>query len=427
MDYRLLRNSCLFFAPCFHSDSMELGQNGMTTFNHSGAFMPKLTKKMIDKLEAEDKDYSVFDSELPGFGVRVLPSGRKSYILQYRANRRKVRKKALGMHGVISLEEARKKAFAMLAEVQSGIDPVGVLQEKEKALTVRDLAQKFIEEHIDVHLKEKTAWGYKRNIEKFFLPELGDLKIAEIQRSDISAFHHRRRNSPYEANRCLAMMSKMFNLAEVWGLRPDNTNPCRHVKKYKENKRERYLTQEETKRLGDTLRRMEQEDSESLPAIFCIRLLLLTGCRLSEIQTLKWEYIKWDRQELHLPDSKTGAKIVYISQQVMQVLRDIKHHLDTPIGNPYVIYGKIENTHLHAMQKPWRRIRQRALLPDVRIHDLRHSFASYAASQGMSLQMIGKLLGHTQVQTTARYAHLMADPIKEAAGQVANAIGEGIL
>ena len=199
------------------------------------------------------------------------------------------------------------------------------------------------------------------------------------------------------------------------------------VKKYKENKRERYLTQEETKRLGDTLRRMEQEDSESLPAIFCIRLLLLTGCRLSEIQTLKWEYIKWDRQELHLPDSKTGAKIVYISQQVMQVLRDIKHHLDTPIGNPYVIYGKIENTHLHAMQKPWRRIRQRALLPDVRIHDLRHSFASYAASQGMSLQMIGKLLGHTQVQTTARYAHLMADPIKEAAGQVANAIGEGIL
>ena len=119
MDYRLLRNSCQLDAPCFHSDSMELGENGMTTFNHSGAFMPKLTKKMIDKLETEDKDYSVFDSELPGFGVRVLPSGRKSYILQYRANRKKVRKKALGMHGVISLEEARKKAFAMLAEVQS--------------------------------------------------------------------------------------------------------------------------------------------------------------------------------------------------------------------------------------------------------------------------------------------------------------------
>jgi len=152
------------------------------------------------------------------------------------------------------------------------------------------------------------------------------------------------------------------------------------------------------------------EEVESLSAIHCIKLLLFTGCRLSEIQTMKWEYIKWDKHEIHLPDSKTGAKTVYISDQVIQLLRHIKNHLDTP-----------------DMQKPWRRIRKRALLPDVRIHDLRHSFASYAASQGMSLQMIGKLLGHTQVQTTARYAHLMADPIKEAAGQVANAIGEGIL
>ena len=389
--------------------------------------MPKLTKKMIDKLEKQDKDYSVFDSELPGFGVRVLPSGRKSYILQYRANRNKVRKKALGMHGVISLDEARKKAFAMLAEVQSGIDPIGVLEEQNNALTVNQLADRFIEEHINVHLKPRTAAGYIRNLKKFILPQIGKIKVADVQRSDIAAFHHSRRNSPYEANRCLEIISKMFNLAEMWGLRPDGTNPRRHIKKYPEKKRERYLTPEETKRLGNTLKTLEEEEIESLSAIHCIKLLLLTGCRLSEIQTMKWEYIKWDKHEIHLPDSKTGAKTVYISEQVIQLLRHIKHHLDTPIGNPYVIYGKIEDAHLTDMQKPWRRIRKRALLPDVRIHDLRHSFASYAASQGMSLQMIGKLLGHTQVQTTARYAHLMADPIKEAAGQVANAIGEGIL
>ena len=389
--------------------------------------MPKLTKKTIDKLEKQDKDYSVFDSELPGFGVRVLPSGRKSYILQYRANRNKVRKKALGMHGVISLDEARKKAFAMLAEVQSGIDPIGVLEEQNNALTVNQLADRFIEEHINVHLKPRTAAGYIRNLKKFILPQIGKIKVADVQRSDIAAFHHSRRNSPYEANRCLEIISKMFNLAEMWGLRPDGTNPRRHIKKYPEKKRERYLTPEEAKRLGNTLKALEEEEIESLSAIHCIKLLLLTGCRLSEIQTMKWEYIKWDKHEIHLPDSKTGAKTVYISDQVIQLLRHIKHHLDTPIGNPYVIYGKIEDAHLTDMQKPWRRIRKRALLPDVRIHDLRHSFASYAASQGMSLQMIGKLLGHTQVQTTARYAHLMADPIKEAAGQVANAIGEGIL
>ncbi len=389
--------------------------------------MPKLTKKMIDKLDPKDKDYSVFDSELPGFGVRVLPSGRKSYILQYRFERTKVRKKALGMHGVTSLDDARRKAFAMLAEVQSGIDPIGVIEEKRNALTVNDLAERFIEEHIQVHLKPRTAEGYIRNLKKFILPQIGKIKIADVQRSDISAFHHSRRGSPYEANRCLEIISKMFNLAEMWGLRPDGTNPRRHIKKYPERKRERYLTPEETKRLGNTLKAMEIEETESLSAMHCIKLLLFTGCRLSEIQTMKWEYIKWDKNEIALPDSKTGAKTVYVSDAVIQLLHEIKNHLDTPIGNPYVIYGKFTDAHLTDMQKPWRRIRKRAGLSDVRIHDLRHSFASYAASQGISLQMIGKLLGHTQVQTTARYAHLMADPIKEAAGQVANAIGTGML
>ncbi len=222
----------------------------------------------------------------------------------------------------------------MLAEVQSGIDPIGFIEEKRNALTVNDLAERFIDEHVNVHLKEKTAWGYKRNLAKYFLPELGHLKIADVQKSDISAFHRSRRGSPYEANRCLEIISKMFNLAEMWGLRPDGTNPRRHLKKYPERKRKRYLTPEETKHLGNTLKEMEMEETESLSAMHCIKLLLFTGCRLSEIQTMKWEYIKWDKNEIALPNSKTGAKTVYVSDAVIQLLHEIKNHIDTPSSPP---------------------------------------------------------------------------------------------
>jgi integrase len=384
--------------------------------------MPKLTKRFIDAAEIQSKDYFIFDSELPCFGVRVMPSGRKSYVIQYRAERKKIRRKSLGMHGVVPLEDARKKAFKILAAVQSGDDPVGEERAKQYALTVNDLAERFIEEHVDVHLKPRTADGYKRNLKKFILPQIGHLKITDVTRADISAFHHTRRKSPYEANRCLEIISKMFNLAEMWGLRPDGTNPRRHIKKYPEKKRERFLTPDETKRLGATLKQMHAEGVESHSAVNCIKLLLLTGCRLSEIQTLQWKFIDWADSTIKLPDSKTGARVIYAGEHVMEVLRAIKAHPDTPADNPYVIYGTLEGAYLTDMQKPWRRIRKRAGLEDVRIHDLRHSFASYAVSQGMSLPMIGKLLGHTQVQTTARYAHLMSDPIKQAAGQVSGNI-----
>ena len=398
--------------PCFLGEAVNIKRGNM----------PKLTKRIIEALEAKDKDYLIFDSDLPCFGVRVMPSGRKYFLVQYRADRRKVRRKSLGMVGVIPLEEARKQALKILAAVQSGNDPVGEERAKRNALTVNDLAERFIEEHVNVHLKPRTADGYKRNLNKFILPMIGKLKITEVTRADIAAFHHSRRNSPYEANRCLEIIFKMFNLAEMWGLRPDGTNPRRHIKKYPEKKRERYLTPEETKRLGIALREMEAEGVESHSAVNCIKLLLMTGCRLSEIQTLQWKFIDWDASVIRLPDSKTGARVIYAGEHVMELLQTIQAHPDTPCNNPYVIYGTIEGAHLTDMQKPWRRIRKRAEIEDVRIHDLRHSFASYAVSQGMSLPIIGKLLGHTQVQTTARYAHLMSDTIKQAAGQVSGSI-----
>jgi len=204
----------------------------------------------------------------------------------------------------------------------------------------------------------------------------------------------------------------MFNQAEVWGLRPDGSNPCRHVKKYEEKKRERYLSTEELIRLGQTLNELEVSGEEPLPPIHCIRLLILTGCRLGEIQTLKWSYVQGNR--LRLPDSKTGAKSVYLGPAALEALGKIERLDD----NPYVVTGKLPGTHLTDMQRPWRRIRRRAGLDDLRIHDLRHSFASSAVGMGESLPMIGKLLGHSQVQTTARYAHLADDPVQVSADRI---------
>ena len=212
----------------------------------------------------------------------------------------------------------------------------------------------------------------------------------------------------------------MFNLAELWEFRPDVSNPCRHVKRFKEDKRERFLSDAEYRRLGSALREIEQEGSETAAAIAAIRLLMLTGCRLSEIQKLRWEHVDLEAGELRLPDTKTGAKLVHLGEPAIAVLRGIERQDD----NPWVIAGRKVGSHLTDMQHPWRRIRARAGLDDVRIHDLRHSFASGGLLVGEGLPMIGKLLGHTQVQTTARYAHLANDPVKSAANRIASRIAE---
>ena len=194
----------------------------------------------------------------------------------------------------------------------------------------------------------------------------------------------------------------MMNLAEVWRLRPTASNPCRHVRKYRERKRERYLSESEFARLGEALSETEREGTVMPSAITAIRLLILTGARLSEVLTLRWDYIDWDQSYIRLPESKTGAKLIYLNPPAMEILRN------TPRAdaNPYLIPGKKPGCHLINLQKPWRHVMRRADLDDVRIHDLRHSYASFGATNGLSLHMIGKLLGHTQAATTARYAHV---------------------
>ena len=278
-----------------------------------------------------------------------------------------------------------------------------------------DLGRRFLEDYVPVHCKPSTREEYRRSVTLFIDPAIGETRISEVQRKDIAELHHGMRDKPYQANRTLGVLSKMFSLAEVWGWRADGSNPCRHVKRYKERKRERFLSPEETERLGGVLRETENEMPSAVAAI---RLLLLTGCRLSEIQFLIWEYVKDDCIEL--PDAKTGGRVVPLGPEARAVLSALPRE----DGNPWVIAGKLPGSHLTDLQRPWRRIRERAGLEDVRIHDLRHSFASRALALGESLTMIGKLLGHTQVQTTARYAHLARDSIQNAAARITGSIGE---
>ncbi len=381
--------------------------------------MPKITKRLVEAAEVRDKDYIICDDDLAGFAVRVLPSGRRSYIVQYRIGNR-YRRMSLGAHGVLTPEKARRTAFKVLAAVKDGEDPAGERSQARKACTVKELAERFDEEHISVRLKPGTAQEYRRNLRRFILPTLGRLKVADVTRADISKFHHDLRHIPYQANRNLEVISKMFVLAEMWGMRPDGSNPRLHIKKYPESKRERYLNQEELSELGNVLTEAEEIGVEDIYAITAIRLLIFTGCRLNEIMTLKWGDVDFENGCLRLSDSKTGARVVHLGPPALDLLSNLKRQPN----NLWVICGKIPGTNRKEIQKFWQRIRKSAGIEDVRIHDLRHSFASNAVAQGMSLPMFGKLLGHTQVQTTARYAHLAADPIKAAASQISGNIFE---
>ena len=381
--------------------------------------MSSITKRTVDSLKPQSRDYFVWDDELAGFGVRVLPSGKKAYVVQYRAGGR-TRRNAFSHVGKMTPDEARKHARELLVQVDKGNDPVAEMAAQRRAPNVAVLCDRFLDDHVAFRCKPTTQREYRRSVDLFIKPRLGTFKVGDVKRADIAELHHQLRDIPYQANRTLGVLSKMFNLAEVWGLRADGSNPCRHIKKYPERKRERYLTEAELARLGSVLDEAERDGSEPKPVITAIRLLILTGARLGEIQTLKWAYVRPDH--LALPDSKTGAKRIELSEAAAAVLSQTKRHPN----NPYVIAGTLPGQHWTDLQRPWRRIRKRAHLPELRIHDLRHTFASIAVSAGESLPIIGKLLGHNQVQTTARYAHLAPAPVRDAVERVSGSLAEAM-
>ena len=238
----------------------------------------------------------------------------------------------------------------------------------------------------------------------------------------MARLHFELRDMPYQANRALEIGVKLFNLAEEWKLRTGG-NPCKFVRKYRETKRERFLTDAEFRRLGEVLGEMEAEGRLPAHPAAAIRLLMLTGCRRNEIVELQWKDVDLGAGELRLRDSKSGARLVPLSPAAARVLAELPRVED----NPWVIPGTKRGRHLADLNHYWERVRERVKLPEVRLHDLRHSFASRALALGESLSMIGKLLGHNKIDTTSRYAHLARDSIKASSARVADSIGADIL
>lgn len=381
----------------------------------------KLTKKIVEDTDPKPIDLFLWDKETPGFGVKITPKGKRVYVAQYRVAGRS-RRVTLGKHGILTIDKAREEAKDRLAQATLGGDPGAEKIDLRHGPTVKELGARYLSEHAEQKKKVSSAKGDRWLLDRVIYPRFQSEKAAMIDSVAIADFHHSLRARPYVANRAIALLSKMFNLAEKWGYRPDNSNPCRHVEKFREQKRRRFLDADELGRLGMILVKTEREETEPPEAIAAIRLLIFTGARLGEILTLKWEHINWELGALVLPDSKTGFKTIALSGPAREVLEAL------PVieGNPYVFPGHRREQHFVALGHIWERIRKAAKIPDVRLHDLRHSYASVGAASGLGLPIIGALLGHSDVATTARYAHLQQDPLKAAAELISGKIDKAM-
>lgn len=377
----------------------------------------KITKRAVDALTPSDRDAFLWDTELPGFGCKVTPKGSRVFVLQYSVDGR-ARRVTIGRYGSeLTVDEARTKARRLRGQVADGQDPAHQRAQARAMPTLAEFAERYLAEHAAVKKKPSSVAADERNLRNHILPVFGRQKLDRIGRPDVARFHADMAAKPGAANRCLALLSKMMNLAEKWGLRPDGTNPTRHLDKYPERKLERFLSNAELARLGEVLREAERVGMTQ-NAIAAIRLLILTGCRRNEILTLRWEDIDFERQCLRLSDSKSGAKSVPLGAPALELLAG----LPRAKRNPYVLPGKKRGQHFVGLEKTWQLLRAKAGLPDVRLHDLRHSYASAGAGLGESLVVIGKLLGHADTATTARYAHLSPDPTKAAADRISGHI-----
>lgn len=398
----------------------------------------KITKRTVDALEPSEKDRFAWDSELKGFGLKVTPTGRKVYLVQYRMPGRTTRRFTIGVHGSPwTPTSARSEAMRLLGAVASGVDPAEQKKLVRQDISVDELCKIYLTDGARTK-KQSTIEMDRSRIDAHVRPLLGKKRVKQITRSDLQRFlsdvadgktaNDRKtrkrgrsivRGGKGVANRTLGMIGAIFEFAVEQGFRTDN--PARGVKKFKEGRSDRFLSNEEMARLGDALRTAEAQGSNPY-AVAAIRLLLLTGCRKAEILSLKWRDIDFSNAMLRLADSKTGAKTVHLGAPALSLLSELPRQL----GNPFVIAGEREGTHLVNLQKVWAKIRSEARLEDVRLHDLRHSFASVAARSGESLLVIGKVLGHTTATATQRYAHLSDDPVRLAAASTSEHIGHAL-
>lgn len=375
----------------------------------------KLTVRSVEAVQPGSSDLIFWDTEVTGFGCKVTPKGKRSYFLYYRTKDNQQRRPAIGTHGPLRPEAAREIAKRWLVEVAQGKDPSGTRKMDRASPSVHDLCQRYLTEHAETRKKASSIKNDRRIIDVHILPAIGARKVPSVTRADVAALHHALRRTPYEANRMLALLSKMFGLAERWNLRPDGSNPAKNIDRYREPKRERYLTGEEIGRLWRVLESDDAKAAVSREAIAAIELLMLTGRRLNEVLGLQWAWVDLSAKLLRLPDTKNGSLTVALNDAACQLLGGLK---DAAGEGRYVIPGAIPGRALVNLQKPWSKVRAMAGLGDVRIHDLRHTFASIGAGMGMSLPMLGRLLGHSQAATTSRYAHLAQSPVQAAADEI---------
>ncbi|MFG1383955.1 tyrosine-type recombinase/integrase [Xanthobacter sp. V3C-4] len=436
----------------------------------------RITKRTVDSLPAVDSPKVFYDSTLPGFGIRVMPSGAKAFVVEYRpgGGGRGVAKRRmkLGTYGEITPEQARDLARDALADVRRGEDPAGARAAERAAPTVAEMAERWLAEEVRPKKKPKTAAGYAALMANHVIPALGSRKAAGITEADVARLHRRvGATARIAANRAVAALSAAFTWAQRARIVPKGHNPCQGLDRFRETRRETFLSGQQLERLGAAIREAETVGIPWEPdpagkvkhapkaanrrvriaphAAAALRLLIFTGARLGEILNLRWEHVDFERGLLLLPDSKTGKKAIVLNAPALAILAEL------PRMGAYAIAGEDPKKPRSDLKAPWAAVARRAgfmesvekigedgkLLKDragrpvleeratVRLHDLRHTHASVGAGAGLGLQMIGKLLGHTQAATTQRYAHLADDPLRAASetigARLAAAMGEG--
>ena len=379
----------------------------------------KISKRTVDAAKAAPERYILWDTELKGFGLRVEASGTKSFLVRYRHLGRR-RFLSLGRFGEITPEQARVLAQKALSKVREGDDPVDKRIQDRQAITVRGLAERFLADHIAEKRKAKTLIHYRSLLSRYLLPKYGSTKAEQLVRADIAKLHLSMKHAPYQANRLLGVIGSMYSFGDRHGLTAEGLNPAKRIVRFPESRRERFLNSDELRRLGRVFRDLN-DDGRFGTAIHALTFLLLTGARLNEALKLKWSYVDLERGLLFLPDSKTGRKTITLNAGAAEILDSLKARAQEEFGE-YVFYGVDPNIPRADLKKPWAAVTEAAGLEGLRIHDLRHSFASVGAGAGLGLPIVGKLLGHTQASTTQRYAHLDVDPLRRAADAIGSKI-----
>jgi integrase len=370
----------------------------------------KLTKSAIERLAPADADYVIWDAELPGFGVRVKPSGVKSYVVQYRNRKTGAsRRKTLGQHGpLLTFHKARERARIVLADALKGNDPIADDRAVHAAPTVKDLAADYLKQHAEPKKRPRSIKNDRSMLDRIILPRLGSKKVSAVQMRDIHVLHVAMKETPYQANRALALISKMFSLAVKWGWRSDN--PVKGIERYHEERRERWLSDEELRRLLGAL-----SDHPNQRAANAVRIQLLTGGRIGEVLASRWYDVDMERGVWIKPSHHTKQKRtehVPLSAPALALLSRMRGLADS--SEQFLFPGNAPDRPLQGIKKFWRGITEKVGLKNYRLHDNRHTHASHLVSSGLSLEIVGRLLGHTSPMTTKRYAHLADDPLRAA-------------